>query len=243
VGSAGDASIRSIGRVYRGAKAIVKAVAYNHGGDGAEARLNTLLLALDLVGTFVFALAGATAGVRRQLDIFGVAVLSFATACSGGIARDLLIGAVPPAALSDWRYVAASLLAGLLAFRWHSLIERMHSPVQLFDAAGLALFAVTGALKALAFGLHPVMAALLGMLTGIGGGMVRDVLLAQVPVVLRSDLYAVAALAGGAVVAVGSQFGLAPAVTALAGALLCFGLRMIAIHRDWQLPRARVERK
>lgn len=200
--------------------------------------MNTLLLALDLVGTFVFALAGATAGVRRQLDIFGIAVLSFATACSGGIARDVLIGSVPPAALSDWRYVAASLLAGLFAFRWHSLIERMHSPVQMFDAAGLALFAVTGALKALAFGLHPVMAALLGMLTGIGGGMVRDVLLAQVPVVLRSDLYAVAALAGAAVVAIGSQFGLSPAVTATAGALLCFALRMVAIRRDWQLPRA-----
>ena len=199
--------------------------------------MNTLLLALDLVGTFVFALAGATAGARRQLDIFGVGVLSFATACSGGIARDLLIGAVPPAALSDWRYVAASLLAGLLAFRWHSLIQRMQSPVLLFDAAGLALFAVTGAHKALAFGLHPAMAALLGMLTGIGGGMVRDVLLAQVPMVLRSDLYAVAALAGAVVVAIGGQFGLAPAATALAGALLCFALRMLAIHRAWQLPR------
>ena len=202
--------------------------------------MNTLLLALDLIGTFVFALAGATAGVRRQLDVFGVAVLSFATACSGGIARDLLIGAVPPAALSDWRYVAASLLAGLLAFRWHSLIERLHSPVRLFDAAGLALFAATGTLKALAFGLHPAMAALLGMLTGIGGGIARDLLLARVPVVLRSDLYAVAALGGAAVVAVGTQFGLAPAAAALTGALLCFGLRMVAIHRDWQLPKARV---
>ncbi|MGH8243597.1 MAG: trimeric intracellular cation channel family protein, partial [Steroidobacteraceae bacterium] len=170
--------------------------------------LNTLVQALDVVGTFVFALAGATAGARRQLDIFGVAVLSFATACSGGIARDLLIGSVPPAALSDWRYVAASLLAALIAFRGHSLIQRMWHPVLLFDAAGLALFAVTGAHKALAFGLHPVMAALLGMLTGIGGGMVRDVLLAQVPIVLRSDLYAVAALAGGPVVAFGGQFGL-----------------------------------
>ena len=196
-----------------------------------------LLLALDLVGTFVFALAGATAGVRRQLDIFGVAVLSFATACSGGIARDVLIGAVPPAALSDWRYAAASLLAGLLAFRWHALIRRVQSPVRLFDAAGLALFAVAGAHKALAFGLHPVMAALLGMLTGIGGGMVRDVLLAQVPMVLRSDLYAVAALAGAVVVAIGSQLGLAPIVTALAGAILCFTLRMFAMHRAWQLPR------
>ena len=106
--------------------------------------MNMLVLALDLVGTFVFALAGATAGARRQLDIFGIAVLSFATACSGGIARDLLIGSTPPAALSDWRYVAASLLAGIIAFRWHTLIERMRTPVQLFDAAGLALFAVTG---------------------------------------------------------------------------------------------------
>jgi uncharacterized membrane protein YeiH len=200
--------------------------------------MRTLVLALDLAGTFVFALAGATAGARRGLDIFGVAVVSFATACSGGIARDLLIGAVPPAAFIDWRYGAAALVAGLLAFRWHALVCRMQNPVRVFDAAGLALFAVTGAHKALAFGLHPVMAALLGMLTGIGGGMVRDILLAQVPMVLRSDLYAVAALAGAGVVAIGSQFGLAPVVTALTGALLCFGLRLAAIHQAWHLPRA-----
>jgi uncharacterized membrane protein YeiH len=201
--------------------------------------MNPLLLTLDLVGTFVFALAGATAGARRQLDVFGIMVVSFATACSGGIARDLLIGAVPPAALSDWRYLAASLLAGLLAFRWHAQILRLQTPVRLFDAAGLALFAVTGALKALAFGLHPVMAALLGMLSGIGGGIARDLLLAQVPLVLRSDLYAVAALAGAGVVALGSQVGLAPAVTAAAGAILCFALRIVAIRRAWQLPKAR----
>ena len=196
---------------------------------------------LDLAGTFVFALAGATAGARRGLDVFGVAVLSFATACSGGILRDLLIGATPPAALSDWRYVAASLLAGILAFRWHSLIERMHSPVRLFDAAGLALFAVTGAHKALAHGLHPAMAALLGMLTGIGGGIARDVLLAQVPVVLRSELYAIAALAGAAVVAIGGELGLAPVASSIGGASLCFALRMIAIQRGWQLPKALVD--
>ncbi len=201
--------------------------------------MTTLLLTLDLLGTFVFALAGATAGARRQLDVFGIAVLSFATACSGGIARDVFIGAFPPAALSDWRYTAASLLAAIVAFRWHSLIERMHSPVRVFDAAGLALFAVTGTHKALAFGLHPMMAALLGMLTAIGGGIVRDVLLARIPVVLRSDLYAVAALAGAAVVAIGGKIGLSPVVTAIAGAFLCFALRMVAIKRGWQLPRAK----
>lgn len=200
--------------------------------------MSSLVLVLDLVGTFVFALAGAIAGVRQRLDIFGVSVLSFVAACFGGIARDLLIDAVPPAAVSDWRYLATSLLAGFITFRWHVLIERLQHPVRLFDAAGLALFAVAGAHKALAYGLHPVMAALLGMLTGIGGGVMRDMLLAQVPTVLRSDLYAVAALAGALVVVIGSQFGLPPVATAITGALLCFTLRIIAIQRGWHLPRA-----
>src|SRR5919206_1773751 len=134
--------------------------------------MNTLLLALDLIGTFVFALSGASAGVRRRLDLFGILVLSFVAGNFGGITRDLRIGAVPPAAISDWRYLAVSLLAGAVIFYWFSGIDRMRSPVLVFDGAGLALFAVSGTQKALAFGLNPVMAALLGMLTGIGGGMV-----------------------------------------------------------------------
>lgn len=199
--------------------------------------MRTLVLTLDLAGTFVFALAAATAGARRHLDIFGILVLAFAGACSGGIVRDLLIGAVPPAAISDWRYVATSLVAGFIAFRWHRTIERMAHPVRVFDAAGLALFAVAGAQKALAFDLNAVMAALLGMLTGIGGGVARDLLLAQIPTVLRSDLYAVAALAGAIVVVLADRFGASPLAGALVGAGLCFALRMIAIHRGWSLPK------
>ncbi len=198
----------------------------------------TTLLVLDLVGTFVFALAGATAGVRRRLDIFGVLVLSLVTASAGGIARDLLIGAVPPAALADWRYFAAAMLAGVITFLWYPTIERLRTPVRMFDAAGLALFAVAGAEKSLDFGLHPLMAALLGMLTGIGGGMLRDILLAEVPAVLRSDLYAVAALAGAGVVVAGDALQWSSSVSALAGAVLCFVLRMLAIRFDWHLPRA-----
>ncbi|MGE0581045.1 MAG: trimeric intracellular cation channel family protein [Steroidobacteraceae bacterium] len=197
-----------------------------------------ILLVLDLVGTFVFALAGATAGVRRRLDIFGVLVLSLVTATAGGILRDLLIGAVPPAALGDWRYFAAAMLAGLVTFLWYPTIERLRTPVRMFDAAGLALFAVAGAEKSLAFGLHPLMAALLGMLTGIGGGMLRDILLAEVPAVLRSDLYAVAALLGAGVVVGGAAWGWPHAASALAGAVLCFTLRMLAVRFDWHLPRA-----
>jgi uncharacterized membrane protein YeiH len=137
-------------------------------------------LVLDLVGTFVFAISGAAAGVQGGLDLFGVLVLSFAAGNAGGITRDVLIGAVPPGAISDWRYLGASVLAGLTTFYWYPLVDRLRSPVLVFDAAGLALFAVTGTQKALTYRLNPVMAALLGMLTGIGGGMMRDVLVMQV---------------------------------------------------------------
>ena len=200
--------------------------------------MQPLLLALDLLGTFVFALSGATAGVKHRLDLFGVLGLSFAAGNAGGIARDLLIGAVPPAAITDWRYLAVSLLAGIVTFWRPSIIERLRSPVLLFDAAGLALFAVAGTQKALAFGLNPVMAALLGLLTGIGGGTTRDVLLTEVPTVLRADLYAVAALAGAAVVVIGTALRLPSTAVTIAGAVLCFGLRFMAIRRGWHLPIA-----
>lgn len=203
------------------------------------AAMKTLVLTLDLVGTFVFALSGATAGVRRQLDLFGVLVLSFVAATSGGIVRDLLIGATPPAAFSDWRYLGVSLLAGVSIFFWYPLINRLRNPVLIFDGVGLALFCVVGAQKALVFGLEPVMAALLGMLTGIGGGVARDVLLSNVPAVFRSDIYAVAALAGATVVVVGDALQWPSTPTALVGAALCFGLRLAAIRYGWHLPTAR----
>lgn len=200
------------------------------------------LLALDLIGTFVFALSGAVAGVKRRLDIFGVLVLSFAAASAGGIMRDLLIGSVPPVAIRDWRYLAASLLAGLLVFVWlprSRRLYRVRNLVLIFDAAGLGLFAVVGTQKALGYGLNPVMASLLGMLTGIGGGMLRDVLVSEIPNVLRADLYAVAALAGAFVVVIGYLLDSEPTGTAILGAALCFWLRLFAIRRGWQLPVAR----
>jgi uncharacterized membrane protein YeiH len=198
--------------------------------------LGTFLLVLDLVGTFVFALSGASAGVRHRLDLFGVLVLSFAAALAGGIMRDVLIGAVPPVGISDWRYVATALAAGVVFFLWDSAIVRLQATILLLDAAGLGLFAVAGTLKALKYQLDPGTAVLLGVLTGIGGGVVRDVLVSEVPTVLRSELYAVAALCGAAIVVLARALELPSPVGALGGVFVCFALRALAIKRGWRLP-------
>lgn len=200
--------------------------------------VHILLSVLDLGGTFVFAISGAAAAVKYRLDIFGVMVLAFAAGNAGGITRDVLIGAVPPAAIANWNYLGISLLAGFLVFFGYRFISRLNNPVLWFDAVGLAFFAIAGTEKALVYGLNPVMAALLGMLTGIGGGMLRDILVNQIPTVLRADLYALAALAGAIVVAVGHVLGLRPVTPAVIGGLLCFALRFMAIRFGWHLPSA-----
>jgi len=206
---------------------------------GEDIVVTTLLVAFDLGGTFVFALSGATAGVKHRLDLFGVLVLSFAAGNSGGIARDLMMGAIPPVAITDWRYIVVSVLAGLITFYWYRVINRLAHPVLVFDAAGLALFAVSGAGMALALHAGPVAATLLGTLTAIGGGMVRDILVMEIPTVLRTELYAIAALLGAAVVVAGGMLHLSPPGSSVAGAALCFGLRFIAMRRGWELPKAR----
>ena len=198
---------------------------------------------MDLVATFVFAISGATQGVRKRFDLFGVLVLAWVAAVAGGMARDLMIGAVPPAAIANWRYLAVTVAAGLFGFFASDLIARLRTPVLLFDAAGLCLFAVTGTQKALAYGLSPLMAAMLGMVTCIGGGVARDLLTREVPTVLRSELYAVAALAGAGTVAVGFWLDLPRHPIALAGAAICLFLRLMSIYRGWRLPVAATRTK
>jgi uncharacterized membrane protein YeiH len=142
---------------------------------------STTLVVLDLAGIFVFAISGALVAVRRGLDVFGVLVLAGATGLGGGFLRDVLIGATPPAALADWRYLIVPVTAGLVTFTFHPTVGRVERLIVVFDAFGLALFCVTGSLKALQYGLEPVPAALMGMVTAIGGGIVRDVLAGRVP--------------------------------------------------------------
>jgi len=198
--------------------------------------MHILLSILDLGGTFVFAISGATVAINRRMDIFGVMVLAFAAGNAGGITRDLLIGAAPPAAVSNWGYLGVSVLAGLIVFFRYPLIAKLNHPVLWFDAVGLAFFAVAGTQKALQYGLNPARAALLGMLTGIGGGMLRDILANEIPTVLRSDLYALAALACAAIVSAGHVLHLHPVAPAIAGMVICFFLRLMAIQYGWHLP-------
>lgn len=202
------------------------------------ALISTVLLVLDLCGTFVFALSGAMSGVKHRLDLFGVLVLSFAAGTAGGLIRDVFLGTEPPPAIRDWRYIGVTLLAGLVTFRWAPIISRMRSSVLVLDAAGLGLFAVSGTLKALAFQLNPVAAVVLGIMTGVGGGVARDVLVSEVPEIMKSELYAAAALAGAVVVVIGRLLQFPTPVVAVAGAALCFGLRYLAIRRGWRLPVA-----
>ncbi|HET6548143.1 MAG TPA: trimeric intracellular cation channel family protein [Solirubrobacter sp.] len=197
----------------------------------------TLMLWLNLVGTFVFGLSGGLAAVRARLDVFGVVVLAAVVGLAGGIVRDLLIGA-PPATFRDGRYLAAVGAAGAVCFFAGPALERVERSVLFFDAMGLAVFCVTGASKALDYDLGAVQAVILGAITGIGGGMLRDVLLRDVPTVLRHELYAIPALCGAGVVVLAHVAGSTNALFTLAGMLVCFALRLFGLRYGIDAPSA-----
>jgi uncharacterized membrane protein YeiH len=202
----------------------------------AATYVRPLVRGADLAGTFVFAFQGALAAIAGHLDLFGDMVLAFVTALGGGVIRDVLMGDLPPSALRDWAYPSTAFLAGALAF---ALEGYAHVPRQLLlslDAGGLALFAVAGTQKALDARIHPLSAVLLGTITAVGGGTIRDVLLTQVPAILRVDVYATAALFGALVLVIARAAGVPRTLAALSGGLACFVLRMLAIAHHWQLP-------
>lgn len=197
----------------------------------------TLILVLNLAGTFVFGLSGGLAAVRARLDLLGVVVLAAVVGLAGGITRDVLIG-TPPATFRDWRYLAAAAAAGLVCFFAGWVLERAERGIIVFDAVGLGLFAVTGATKALQYGFGPVPSILLGAITGVGGGVLRDVLLRQIPTVLREGLYAIPALLGATVLVVAQHAGGTNPVFPVLGALLCIVARLSGWRYDINIPTA-----
>lgn len=198
---------------------------------------STTLVVIDLVGIFVFSMSGGLVAVRKGLDIFGVLVLAGSTGLGGGFIRDVLIGAAPPESLRDWRFLLVPVAGGLLTFWFHPAVARQERVINIIDAVGLALFSVAGATKALDYGLNPLAAALMGMVTAIGGGMLRDVLAGRVPLVLRPGvLYAIPSLAGSAVAAFGIDNGAPSVLMSVLGGMVCLVWRLLAIRRRWQAP-------
>jgi uncharacterized membrane protein YeiH len=197
--------------------------------------------ALDLAGVFVFALSGASLAARKHFDVVGIVVLATATALGGGILRDTLLGELPPAALRDQRYLAMPLVATALVLVGHHLVERLRRPVLVFDAAGLGLFSVVGTAKALDSGLGVLPSVLLGVMTAVGGGVIRDVLAGEVPSVFKRDsaLYATPATLGAAATAVVWSQGTLGAAQATAIAAAVMAVRLVAIRRGWRVPTAR----
>ncbi|MEU1368788.1 trimeric intracellular cation channel family protein [Streptomyces sp. NPDC005803] len=196
--------------------------------------------ALDIVGIFVFAISGALLAVRKNFDVFGIAVLAEVTALGGGLFRDLIIGAVPPAAFTDLGYFTTPLLAAGLVFFLHPQVERIQVGVNVFDAAGLGLFCVTGTVKAYDYGLGLTASAALGLATAVGGGVLRDVLANEVPSLLRwdRDLYAVPAIVGAAMIVLCIRFDALNAFTSGCAVLTAFALRLLALRYHWRAPRA-----
>ncbi len=200
--------------------------------------VHPLVKVADLAGTFIFGFQGALLALAARLDLFGVLVLSFATALGGGVIRDVLMGSLPPSALRGWSYPCTAFAAGAIAF---ALEPHMHVPMQLLqilDAFGLALFAVAGTEKALDARIHPLSAVLLGTITAVGGGTIRDLMLTHVPGILRVDIYATAAMFGATLLVLGRRFGLAPTLGALIGGTTCLVLRLVSLWLHWQLPGA-----
>jgi uncharacterized membrane protein YeiH len=197
-----------------------------------------VLLALDLAGTFAFALNGALTALRAaRLDIVGVVALGMITALGGGIIRDVILDSLPPATFRDWRYLAVAAGGGLVAFTFGRYLDRLTPMINVLDAAGLSLFAITGATKALQFGLGPAQAVILGAITGVGGGTLRDVMIRQIPSVLRSGLYAIPALIGAAAIVLASKLGGYGLASALGAAVLCFIVRMVGLHFNLDAPK------
>jgi len=197
---------------------------------------HSLFVAADLLGTFAFAVSGAVASEQRHLDVFGVLAIAFVTACGGGIVRDVCIGAVPPAGMADWRYLACAAIAAAIAMWARKVIDLIRHPVLFFDSLGLGFFAVVGAHKTLQFHDNVELAAMLGVVTAVGGGVLRDVLLNRVPVILQKEIYAVAALAGAASQVAGEKMDWSLATTPWFATAICFAIRFMALRYSWSLP-------
>lgn len=194
----------------------------------------------EVIGTVAFAVSGALAGVQKKLDIFGIAILAATTAVGGGILRDTFAGNTPPLAFRDPTFIFISLAAAIITFVAANYASRLTAAIQICDAIGLGAFTATGASLATYEMNTWFMMTVFGMTTGIGGGIARDVLVQEIPLVFRREIYAVAALAGTTVLYWAQLY-----VSMTAAMYLCFTttvlIRLLCLHFDINLPAARTK--
>lgn len=202
-----------------------------------KADLVRLVDVLNYCAIFVSAISGSAAGIKSRADLFGIPVIAFVTACSGGILRDLFIGDLPPENIRSSIPILVSLAASILTslcikqLKWF-----LSNPIQVFDAFGLGLFTAIGVNKALYFNITPIWAILLGVITGVGGGVVRDILLGRVPSILHREIYATCSLAGGVFMVAGWYWEILPrGILMVLGAAICITMRCLALHYDWNI--------
>lgn len=193
-------------------------------------------MVIELIGLVAFAASGALAAVRARLDVFGVVVMGLTTALGGGIIRDVLLGIHPPTTLRSWPYLLTAAVTGIAVFFFHPQVARLRRAVLLADAVGLGVFVTAGTTTAMQHGVPAYTACLIGMTVGIGGGAIRDVLLREIPMVLRKEIYAVAALVGAVAVPVIAWLGLPDLWGTVIGSALVVAIRLIALWRHWNAP-------
>ncbi|WP_430331355.1 trimeric intracellular cation channel family protein [Rhodococcus sp. ACT016] len=202
-----------------------------------------LLKILELVGIVAFAASGALVGVSKRFDIFGVCVVGVFTGIGGGIVRDVLLGIHPPTSLTSWPLFGTAAATSVIVFFVHSALGRLRREILVLDALGMGLFASTGAAIALEADAGPLASALIGATAAIGGGVLRDVLVNEVPLLLHRDLYAIPALVGAALVVVGSSVGMSHDASLVLGTVVATTLRLVAMWRRWSLPGPRMPRE
>jgi len=198
---------------------------------------HTSFVVVDLLGTLAFAVSGAVAARQRHLDVFGVFAVAYVAACGGGIIRDLCLGSLPPVGMADWRYVACVAAVSAATIVAQPLLDRLERPIVFFDSLGLGFFAVVGAHKSLALGSNVEVALVLGTISGVGGGVLRDLLVNRVPVILEKEIYALAALAGASIQVIGALNGHSTFITPWVAAAVCLAIRSLAVRYSWSLPR------
>lgn len=199
----------------------------------------SLLYLLDLIGTGAFAISGALAGVKKDMDIYGISVLSLVTAVGGGTIRDVLVGRIPPFIFRDYNYILVSLICAFVVFFFYKKVERSFKLLLIMDAMGLGVFTVIGVKVGIEYHAGVIGSIFMGVMTGTFGGMIRDLLQGEIPLVLKKEVYASASLLGGIVYLLLSNISSYGSINIFAGTIVVFTLRILAIFKNWHLPRAR----